>query len=141
MITRFGSPFDTLREIQRALDESLASDWLGRSTAAAGSYPPVNVFQQGDDLLVVAEMPGVAKADLEISVKRNQLRIAGKKRANYGDGISVHRQERSFGSFDRTFTMPLDIDGENVRAEYRDGILALSLSRAEHEKAKKIEIG
>ena len=140
MVTRFGSPFDTLRELQRAMEESLASDWLGRSTAGAGAYPPVNVFQQGDDLLVVAEMPGVSKGDLDISIKGNQLRISGKKAANYGDGISVHRQERSFGAFDRTFTLPLEIDAENVKAEYRDGILALRLSRAEHEKSKKIEI-
>lgn len=138
---RSRNPFDALLEIQRALDQSLSSDWLGRSTAAAGSYPPVNVFQQGHDLLLVAEMPGVKKEDLQISIKRNQLRIAGTKSSDYGEKVSIHRHERSFGNFDRTFTLPIEVDADKVKAEYNDGLLALHLPRVEHERPKSIQIG
>jgi len=138
---RSRNPFDALLDVQRALEQSLSSDWLGRSTAGAGSYPPVNVFQQGHDLLVVAEIAGVKKEDLQISIKRNQLRIAGKKAADYGDNASVHRHERGFGSFDRTFTLPMEVDADKVKAEYRDGLLALHLPRVERELPKTIRIG
>lgn len=140
MITRFSDPFEALLNIQRALDRSRLSDWPGHTTSSHGSYPPVNVFQQGEDLVVTAEIPGVKKEDLEISIKRNQLRISGKKEVESGDNISIHRRERSAGSFDRTFNLPLEIEADKVKAELQDGVLALFLPRAEKDRAKTIRI-
>jgi HSP20 family protein len=140
MVTRLSDPFAALLNIQRAFEKSRYSDWLGLSTASRGAFPPVNVFQQGDDLVVIAEMPGVKKEEIEISIKRNQLRIAGKRNIDYGDNISVHRQEREAGTFDRTFTLPLEIEADAVKAEYQDGQLALHLPRAEKDRPKQIEI-
>ncbi len=140
MITRFSDPFEALLNIQRALDRSRLSNWPGHTTSSHGSYPPVNVFQQGEDLVVTAELPGVKKEDLEISIKRNQLRISGKKEVKLDDDLSIHRRERSSGSFDRTFNLPLEIDADQVKAELQDGVLALFLPRAEKDKAKSIPI-
>ena len=140
MITRFADPFEALLNMQRALDRSRLSDWIGHSTSSHGSYPPVNVFQQGDDLVVTAEIPGVKKEDLEISIKRNQLRISGKKEIKLDDNMSIHRRERSAGNFDRTFNLPLEIESDKVKAELQDGVLALFLPRAEKDRAKTIRI-
>ena len=140
MITRFTDPFEALLNIQHALDRSRLSNWPGHTTSSHGSYPPVNVFQQGEDLVVTAELPGVKKEDLDISIKRNQLRISGKKEVKLADDISIHRRERSAGSFDRTFNLPLEIDADHVKAELQDGVLALFLPRAEKDKAKTIPI-
>ncbi len=140
MVTRFSDPFEALLNIQRALDQSQYSDWFGLSTTSRGAFPPVNVFQQDDNLVVIAEMPGVKKEDIEISIKRDQLRIAGKRDIKYGDKISTHRQERRGGKFDRTFTLPLEIEADQVKAEYRDGLLALHLPRAEKDRPKRVEI-
>jgi HSP20 family protein len=140
MITRFSDPFEALLNIQHALDRSRLSDWPGHTTSSYGSYPLVNVFQQGEDLIVTAEIPGVKKDDLEISIKRNQLRISGKKQIDYGDDISIHRQERSAGTFDRTFNLPLEIESEGVKAELQDGVLSLFLPRAEKDRARSIQI-
>jgi HSP20 family protein len=140
MMARFSDPFEALLNMQRALDRSKLSDWLGHTTTSHGSYPPVNVFQQGDDLVVTAEIPGVKKEDLDISIKRNQLRISGKKEVDYGENLSIHRQERTAGSFDRTFNLPQEIESNDVKAELKDGVLSLFLPRAEKDRAKSISI-
>src|SRR5690348_12238377 len=127
MASDFGDPFDPLFNLQRALDAHIASDWLRNQTAAQGPFPPINVFQQGDDILAIVELPGVDKNDLQIQAKENTIRIAGKKAIRYPEEVSVHRRERTFGDFDRTISFPVQIDPDGIKAEYRDGILALFL--------------
>jgi HSP20 family protein len=140
MSMSFNDPFDALFALQRALDARLGSDWIGRGTAAGGSYPPVNIFQQGDDFIAVLEVPGVGKGDLAIEAKENTIRISGRKPIDYGEGASIHRRERLSGIFDRTIALPIDINPDAVRADYHDGVLALFIPRAEHEKPRTIKI-
>jgi HSP20 family protein len=133
-------PLDALFDLQRALDASLESDWLRSGTAGAGAFPPINVFQQGDTLVAILEVPGVNKDDLDIQAKDNTIRISGKKDIAYPGSVSVHRRERLTGTFDRTLTVPMQIDADGIKAEYRDGVLALSLPRAESDKPRTIRI-
>lgn len=98
------------------------------------------MFRKGDDFVVVTELPGVQKSDLDIQIKNNTLRIAGTKAVSHSEKGSVHRRERSAGQFDRAIQLPVQIDAEKVRAEYRDGVLALYLPRAEHDKPRSIKI-
>jgi HSP20 family protein len=141
MIMRYADPFETLFAFQRALENRLSSDWLGSSTASTGTYPPVNLFQQGDDLVAIVELPGVNKEDLNIQAKENTIRIAGRKSIDYPDDVSLHRRERLSGVFDRTLAVPMQIDPDGIKAEYNDGLLALFIPRAEHDKPRAIEIG
>ncbi len=133
-------PLDALFDLQKALDARLDSDWLRGATGGSGAYPPINVFQQGDSLIAILEVPGVSKEDLEIQAKDNTIRISGKKAIAYPDGASVHRRERLSGSFDRTLTVPMQIDTGGIKAEYRDGVLALHIPRAESDKPRTIRI-
>jgi HSP20 family protein len=139
MITSFADPLDVLLSLQRALDAQTGSGWLQNQTASQGPFPPINVFQQGDDVLAIIELPGVEKNDLQIHAKENTIRISGKKTTNYPEG-SVHRRERVFGEFDRTLSLPIQLDPDRIKAEYRDGVLALLLPRAESEKPRTIKI-
>jgi HSP20 family protein len=134
-------PLDALFDLQRALEARLDSDWLDGSTAGVGAFPPINVFQQGDNYLAVLEVPGVEKSALEIQAKGNAIRILGKKAIAYPEGVSVHRRERSSGTFDRTLTVPMQIDADGIKAEYRDGVLALLIPRAESDKPRIVTIG
>jgi HSP20 family protein len=131
---------DALLQFQQALDTSRSSGWLGSSPSGSGSYPPLNVFRQGDDIVVIAEVPGVRKSDLQIEVKGRTIRIAGTKAVSYGEKSSVHRRERLAGRFDRAITLPVEVDAEKVKAECRDGILALHLPRAERDKPRAITL-
>ena len=133
-------PLDALFDFQRALEARLDSDWLRGSTAGTGTYPPINVFQQGDNLVAILEVPGVDKSNLEIQAKDNAIRISGKKAINYPEGVSVHRRERLTGTFDRTLTVPMQIHADGIKAEYRDGVLALFIPRAEADKPRTISI-
>jgi HSP20 family protein len=133
-------PFEQLREFQRALDTFRSSGWLGSGVSGGGAYPPVNVFRKGDDIIAIIEVPGVRKSDLDIKIERNTLRISGSKSVEYGDKVATHRRERSAGRFDRAVTLPIDIDADQVKAECRDGVLALYLPRAERDKARSISV-
>jgi HSP20 family protein len=140
MIMRYADPFDTLFAFQQALENRQLSEWLGSSTAGMGSYPPINVFQQGDDLVAIIELPGVNKADLNIQAKEDTIRIAGRKSIDYPEDVSLHRRERLSGSFDRTLVVPMQIDPDAIKAEYNNGLLALFIPRAEQDKPRTIEI-
>ena len=122
------------------LKGTLSSDWLQDLTTSRGPFPPINVFQQGDDVLAIIELPGVSKSDLQIQAKENSIRIFGKKTVDYPDEASLHRRERVSGEFDRTLSFPVQIEPDGIKAEYRDGILALFLPRAESDKPRTIKI-
>ena len=139
-MAQFSDPFETLVGLQQALDTFRASRWLAASPSGGGSYPPMNVFRKGDDLIVIAEVPGIKKSDLEVQVKGNTIRLAGTKSVNYPDKAALHRRERLAGRFDRAVTLPVEIDQEGVKAECRDGILALFLPRAERDRPKSIQV-
>ena len=139
MIERF-DPREALFDFQRALEARLQSNWLGDMTAGAGSFPPINVFQKGHDFVALIEMPGVSKNDLALQAKETTIRISGKKAVEYGDKVSGHRRERVAGTFDRTITLPFQIDAQGIKAECRDGILAVFIPRAESDKPRVIKV-
>lgn len=136
----FPDPFDTLLTLQQSLDSSRSSDWLASGPSGAGGYPPINVFRKGDDFVIISELPGLRKSDLDVQVKGNSVRIAGAKAVTFPEKSAVHRRERLAGRFDRAVTLPVQIDADGVQADYRDGILALFLPRAEKDKPKTIRI-
>lgn len=140
MISGFVDPFDALFNLQKALEARLASDWLEDTTTSRGPFPPINVFQQGEDILAIIELAGVDKNNLQIQVKENTIRIAGKKSIDFPEGVSVHRRERVSGEFDRTLSLPVKLNPDSIKAEYRDGILALFLPRAESDRPRTIPI-
>jgi HSP20 family protein len=141
MAMLFSDPFEALFQFQQALDQLRSSDWLRASPSGGGAYPPMNVFRKEDDVILITEVPGVQKQDLKIEVKGNTIRLAGVKRVRPESGTaSVHRRERRGGEFDRAVTLPIEIDADRIKAECRDGILALYLPRAEHDKPRSIAI-
>ena len=136
----YTDPFETLLQLQQALDSFRTSSWLSTSTSGAGGFPPLNVFGKGDDIVIVAEAAGLKKDDLDIQVKGRSIQISGSKEIAYGDRVSLHRRERSSGRFSRALNLPVEIDAGKVKAEYRDGMLAIFLPRAEQDKPRSIKI-
>jgi HSP20 family protein len=134
------TPLDTLLGLQQALDAYRTSGWLDTGPSGSGAYPLINVFRRGEDVAIVAELPGVKKSEVEVEVKGRTIRISGQKSVDYPGRRSVHRRERLSGRFDRAITVPIEIDPNAVQAEYRDGVLALLLRRAEREKPRKVEV-
>jgi len=135
-----GDPFEALLDLQRAVDSSFGSDWLRSSTSGRGSFPPINIFQKGDDFIAIVELAGIDKSALDIEAKDDVIRLSGRKVADYPEDVSAHRRERIFGTFDRTISVPVKFDASHIKAEYRDGILALFIPRAEADKPRKVKI-
>lgn len=140
MASLYSDPFDALLQFQQALEAFRTSGWLDAGPSARGAYPPLNVFRQGDDIVIITEVPGIRKEDLQLQVKGRTIRLSGTKSVQYGEEAALHRRERLTGRFDRAITVPVDIDPDRVRAECRDGVLALYLPRAERDKPKTIAI-
>jgi len=136
----FPDPFSTLLRLQDALDAVRTSGWLQSSPSGGGSYPPLNIFRNGDDFVLIAEVPGIGKTDIDLQVKGHTVRLAGTKTVKYPEQGSLHRRERLAGRFDRSVTLPVEIEPDGVKAECRDGVLVLSLPRAERDKARSIKI-
>ena len=134
-------PLHALLALQRALERSLDSDWLRGATAGMGSSPPINIFQQGDDFVAIAELPGVSKTDIEIPVQDEAIRMSGQKTVPPKGPVSIHRRERISGVFDRTIALPDQVDADRLKAEYHNGMLALFIPRAESDKVRTIKIG
>jgi HSP20 family protein len=132
--------FNTLSSLQDALEAFRTSGWLQSSPSGGGSYPPLNIFRKGDDFVLIAEVPGIGKSDLDIQVKGRTLRVSGSKALKYKEGASLHRRERLSGRFDRSLTLPVEIDQANIKAECHDGILAVFLPRAAADKPRSITI-
>ncbi|GJQ50469.1 putative small heat shock protein [Candidatus Kuenenia stuttgartiensis] len=140
MMMPLSRTLETLLGLQEALDLTRDAGFFENGTASSGVYPPVNIFEKNGDLVLVAELPGVKKEDLNIEVKENILRLSGTRTIDYGKNVSYHRIERNFSEFDRTLRLPFNIESEKVQAEYKEGLLVVSLPRAETDKPKKIAI-
>ncbi len=134
------STLDTLLALQEALDVTQDTGYFEGTTTNTGVYPSVNIFEKGGDLVLVAELPGIKKEELQLQVKGNTVRLAGERTINYGEKISYHRIERNSSKFDRTLKLPINVEADHVKAKYKDGILVISLPRAESDKPRRIAI-
>lgn len=134
----FGDLDQLRREMARLLD-TVAGD--GVSGAGAGVFPPLNLTQDDDSLYLRAEVPGIKASELSISTLRNRLLISGRRDipAEH-ERVSYHRKERAEGSFNRTITLPAEVDADRVEASYADGILTLVLPKAEQARPRQIKV-
>jgi len=109
--------------------------------AGAGVFPPINITQDDDNFYLRAEVPGVKPHDLSISTVNNRVSLAGKRQlSREHERVSYHRKERPEGSFNRTVTLPTEVAAERVDARYADGILTITLPKAEQAKPRQIPV-
>lgn len=106
----------------------------------ASVFPAVNVWERDAELFAEAELPGVRSEDLELSVVGNELTLKGKRAEPTTDGVMFHRRERGTGEFVRVIRLPVEIDAEKVQAALRDGVLLVTLPKAEASRPRKIDI-
>ncbi|PLX75496.1 MAG: molecular chaperone [Desulfuromonas sp.] len=104
-------------------------------------FPRVNLSEDGENFYLEALLPGVDEKDIELSVTGNSLTLAGERFEEKQDGTRTwHRRERGSGKFLRTIELPSDIDNKKISAEYKNGILTVTMAKAESAKPKKISI-
>ena len=119
-----------------------ASPAFGEGEVSTRTWaPPVDIYENGDNLVLKAELPGINPDDVEIRVEDNTLYVKGErkfekevKEQNY------HRVERSYGTFARSFSLPNSVDADKVAANFKDGVLTLTMPKKEEAKPKTIKI-
>jgi HSP20 family protein len=137
-----GSPFfdvgKTLEEMGRILDA--VGRPLSLRSVPRGTFPAINVYDQGQAAVVTAEVPGVKREDLELTVLGDSLTLKGQRKNDADEQERYYRRERPMGTFMRTVTLPAPVKADSALAEYRDGVLRVTVEKAEEAKAKKVEI-
>ena len=142
-ITRF-EPFRELAAVQARLNRIFSEPYEnGDDTLVRADWiPAVDVVENDQHALVLtAELPGVKKEDIELKVENSTLTIRGeRKRAFEIKEDGYHRVERSFGGFARSFTLPTTVSAEGITADFKDGVLTVTLPAREEAKPRQVEI-
>ncbi len=132
------SPFDRLPSLRDLFDSAfpLTSPVSGRS---AGWSPALDVYEDGEKITVQVELAGLKNEDFDLSLEDDVLTISGQRKSETREGESF-RRERTSGSFRRSITLPSPVKPEEVKAAYQDGILTVTLPKAEEAKPRKIQV-
>lgn len=129
--SRLNQMFDTLFS-------NRGSDWYQEPSTWA---PEVDVEETKDAIVLRADLPGMNKKNMHISVEDGRLTISGERKGEHAaEGKNFHRIERTYGSFCRSFTLPATVLGDRVEASYKDGVLEVTVPKAEEVKPREIEI-
>ena len=147
MLTRwtdFDTTFAALDAFRRRVD-GLFDDYnrfVGETPAfgVGAGWPRMTVDDEGDDLRLYAEVPGLSEDEIKLNLNQNVLTLAGERRVEVPEDYSVHRQERGSYAFSRSFTLPCEVDPEKASATVTDGILTISLAKAEAAKPRQIAV-
>jgi len=131
---------DLRNEIDR-LFESPLTELTRSSNLLSGWTPALDVYEDKDNFTVKAELPGMKKEDIEVSLHDGSLSISGERKSETKhEDAEVYRAERFFGRFQRTVTLPNAVAADKVKAAYKDGVLTITLPKTEEAKPKQIDV-
>ena len=138
-----GLPLSSFRRDLLRLQSEMNQMLSGYSPRSARPFPGINLWRGDDSLYLTTELPGVSTDDLEISVVGDLLKLSGTLPPpveNRSDGIVYHRQERPHGRFTRTVQLPFRVEQDEVKAEFKNGVLTIILPQASSERPRKIQV-
>ena len=131
--------FDPFVELRRMQTE-MSRLFTGLSAATARDFPPINIWLSENSVVVTAELPGVTREDVTISLQEDVLTLEGKREPKGQENVNWQRRERAYGTFSRAVQLPFRVDADKVQAHFNNGILEIELQRLEADRPKKIEI-
>jgi HSP20 family protein len=131
----------SLREELDRLFESPLTELARSSRLMGGWAPALDVYEDKENFVVKAELPGMKREDIEVSFQDGSLSISGERKSETKhEAAETHRAERFFGRFQRTLTLPTAVATDKVKAEYKDGVLTVTLPKTEEAKPKRIDV-
>ena len=140
------NPMNEMFSFRRPLSRVFDDFFLPRTTSEDGSLtwgwnPVVDIYDNEDNIVLKAELPGVSKKDIEIDIKDRVLTLKGERSAdNEVKEDNYYRRERTYGRFERSFTLPANIDPDKIKADYNDGVLKVEVPKPEDQKPKQITV-
>ena len=137
-VSNVWSPFRQMSVLSDELDRLFNLPLNGKANSW---LPPLDLYEDGDHLVLKAELPGMKKEDIDISLHGDVFTLSGeRKEEEVYDKAETHRSERFLGRFERTLALPYVVNSANVQASYKNGVLTVTLPKAEEAKAKQIEV-
>ena len=135
-------PYQELAAFSDRLNRTIHNSYPPRTEDSFGAWaPPVDIFERQDHLVIRAEVPGVQKEDMDVRIENGVLTLHGERKQDPEvREENAHRTERTYGSFARSFSLPTTVDASKVSATYKDGVLEVTVPKAEAAKPKMIEI-
>src|ERR1700722_8486536 len=129
-----------LTDLRDEIDRLFESP-LSRTSEFLGWSPAFDVYEEKDNFIVKAELPGMKKEDINVSLHDGDLIISGERKSETRrEGTEIYRAERFFGKFQRSIPLPATVAASNVKAEYKDGVLTVTLPKSEEAKPRQIEV-
>ncbi len=137
-------PFNELAEIQSSINKIFDDSYVkkGKKSRDVSFWEPaIDIVEKKDKYIIKAEFPGIPKDDIDINVSDNVLTIKGEKKQEVEEkDTNYYRSERVYGLFQRQLVLPPDVNAEKIKANYKNGVLAVEIPKGEKSKPKKIEI-
>ncbi len=137
-------PFRDLRSLQDEMNRLFSSSFTripNQEEMSTGWSPSVDIYESGNKIFLEAELPGMKREDFDLSIENNVITLKGERRFEKKDeGDNYHRVERAYGSFTRSFNLPRTVSTENIKAEFKNGVLSVVLPKKEEAKSRKIEV-
>ncbi len=138
------NPFDTMRDLMNRMVDTVIEPLSRLSSPpfrapAQRFQPSVDVIEEDEDVRIEVEAPGMTVDDLSVGITEDTVIVSGEKKPEEAEAGDVHRRERAYGSFRRTIRLPVEVDKENARASFKDGILTIRLPKSQ-AVVKKVEI-
>jgi HSP20 family protein len=134
------NPVEGLLHLQEQLDRFFGKPLYDLGLSGPNIFPLVNVFTDENGLVVQAEVPGVKPDQLDVQVDPGRLTISGERTLNADEKCSYHRRERGGGRFSRTIQLPRDLDPEQAKADYRNGLLTVRIPKHAAARPRHIEV-
>jgi len=127
-------------ELDSLFELPFLSNFANQTQLFSGWTPALDLYQSNDNVVAVVELPGMRKEDIEISLHEGMLTISGERKQETPEDEKAERSERYIGKFRRSVTLPSRVDTSKVNATYKDGILTVTLPKAEEAKPRKIQV-
>ncbi|MEI2577616.1 Hsp20/alpha crystallin family protein [Scytonema sp. PRP1] len=140
MMIRYWQPFRELENLRRQMDQVFDELTAQTSDAPSAAWAPaVELIDAGDNLILKAQLPGVAAKDVDVQVTRDAISLSGERQRQHNDSNHLHSEFR-YGQFQRIINLPVAVQNDNVQADYRDGILTLTLPKVEEVRNRVVKI-
>ena len=139
-------PFTMLDAIREEMDRVFANHGLDSDRGGSRlrnhtvSWPRIDLFDAGNELVVRADMPGLSEDEIELVLQENTLTLKGQRKEDQPEGYTPHRSERGAFSFARSFTLPSKVDAEKARAEMKNGVLSIHIAKAAEVQPRQITV-
>ena len=129
------------RHINRAFEETDYPRWSQQTNMLSGrNWPTLSLYDEGNKLVLDAEVPGLAEKDIQLSINQNVLSISGERKVEVPEGYAIHRQERGAINFARSVSLPFQVDTDKVAAHVKDGVLTVTMEKSKEAQPRQITI-